>query len=133
MRQLFLILSVLVLGVSWVAAQNPSTQTSSGSSGYGQTHSASSGEKTVEGCLSGSNGSYTLTAKNGTTYQLMGDASQLGEHVGHEVKVTGTMNSAASTGTEASGSMGNNASHTLEVTSVKHISKSCKAGSGMSK
>jgi len=88
---------------------------------------------TVEGCLSGSNGNYTITDKNGTSYQLTGDNAKLSEHVGHEVKVTGTT---ASAGTGASGSTESSAGgagQTLQVSSVKHISKTCKSGgTGMS-
>ena len=60
----------------------------------------SAGQMTVEGCLSGSNGNFTLSDKNGTSYQLTGDTAKLSEHLGHEVKVTGT---SGSDGTGASG------------------------------
>ena len=92
---------------------------------------------TVEGCLSGSSGSFTLTDKNGTAYQLTGDTAKLTEHVGHEVKVTGTSGSAgagasSSPDTSASGAGSAGAGQTLQVTSVKHVSKTCKSGgSGM--
>lgn len=136
MRQMFLLLSVLLLGLSWAVAQNttPSTSSPATSSGQSaQTSSGSTGEKTVEGCLSGSAGSYTLTDKNGMTWQLTGDTSKLSEHVGHEVKVMGTATSASSTGTEtAGGAAGSAGSQALQVTSVKHISKTCKGGAGMS-
>ena len=91
---------------------------------------------TVEGCLSGSSGNYTLSDKNGNTYQLTGDTAKLSEHVGHEVKVMGTAGSAApSGGGTASGTTGQAAgnSQTLEVSSVKHISKTCQSAGGMSK
>ena len=86
---------------------------------------------TVEGCLSGSSGNFTLTDKNGTAYQLTGDTAKLSEHVGHEVKVTGTSAAAAtgasgSTETSAAGSAG----QALQVTSVKHVAKTCKSGGG---
>jgi len=68
-------------------------------------------------------------------YQLTGDTAKLTEHVGHEIKVTGTSASAgtgASGSTEPSGTAGSaGAGQALQVTSVKHISKSCKSG-GMS-
>ncbi len=89
---------------------------------------------TVEGCLSGSSGSYTLTDKQGNTYQLTGDTAKLSDHVGHEVKVMGTEGDAgasASTGAGgSSSSMGGGAAHSLQVTSVKHVSKTCQSGSG---
>jgi uncharacterized protein DUF5818 len=123
MRQLFLIVSVLLLGLSWAAAQ----QGAPGAMGNTGQSSAATGQTTVEGCLSGSNGSYTLTAKNGSTYQLTGDTAKLSDHVGHEVKVTGTTSAATPSSNGASGTM---SSQTLEVTSVKHVSKSCKASGG---
>lgn len=144
MRQIFLFLSVLLLGMTWAVAQNTtpssSSPTSSGqtphtSASAGQTSATSSGaEKSVEGCLSGSSGTYTLTDKNGMTYQLTGDTAKLSEHVGHEVRIMGTPSSEGSAaGSEtAGGASGNAASQTLQVTSVKHISKTCKSGSGMS-
>ena len=150
MRKLFLLISVLLLGLSWAVAQNttPGSQGSSGSTGSTQSGQSSDssmgnsgqssrtgagGQVTVEGCLSGSSGNFTLTDKNGTAYQLTGDTAKLSEHVGHEVKVTGSSGSAGtgasgSTETSASGSAG----QSLQVTSVKHVSKTCKSGGGMS-
>jgi len=133
MRQILLLVAVLLLGLSWAVAQDAtqgSTTPSSGTSpmNSGQ-NSAAAGEKTVTGCLSGSNGTFTLTDKHGKSYQLTGDTAKLTEHVGHEVKVTGT--ASAGTGTGAAGSTtGAGAEQTLEVTSLKHISKTCQAGAG---
>ena len=136
MRKMFLLLSVLLLGMSWAVAQSTTGSqdqngsagaSQSGTSGYsGQSSSPTNagGQMTVEGCLSGSSGNYTLTDKNGTAYQLTGDTAKLSEHVGHEIKVTGTSASAGasasgSTETSAAGSAG--AGQTLQVASVKHI------------
>lgn len=142
MRQIFLLLSVLLLGLSWAAAQNttpsPSSspnsgQMSQGSASSGQTSGRSAaGEKSVEGCLSGSGGNYTLTAKDGTSYQLSGDTSKLAEHVGHEVRVKGTMTGSSAGAETAGGAAETAGSQTIEVASVKHISKTCKSGTGMS-
>lgn len=162
MRKMLLILSVLLLGACWAAAQDSSSPSSTGSSSSGagssqtgsdssQTTSGSSettptsassgqtgstnasGHMTVQGCLSGSSGNYTLSDKNGNTYQLTGDTAKLSEHVGHEVKVMGTSSSVApSGGGTATGQAAGN-SQTLEVSSVKHISKTCQSASGMSK
>jgi Protein of unknown function (DUF5818) len=121
MRQL-LILSVLLLGVSWAAAQNSTPSTQKGST------TAAAHSHTVEGCLSSSNGKYTLTDLHGKAYELTGDTSKLAEHVGHEVKITGTESSSnASTSSTATGS-----EMALDVSSVTHISKTCKnPGAGM--
>jgi hypothetical protein len=142
MRQVLLCVSVLLLGLTWSMAQSSgSSETSPTGSGSTQsTQSGASGQMghgghtTVEGCLSGSNGNYTLTDKKGNTYQLTGDNAKLSEHVGHEVKVTGTEGAAGASGSSASGGTmaGSGSQQSLEVTSVKHISKSCQAGgSGM--
>ncbi len=126
MRKILLALSVVLLGLTWAVAQDPSTQSTPSSAG-GQ---SASGQMTVEGCLSGSSGNFTLTDKNGMSYQLTGDTAKLSEHVGHEVKVTGM-----SSGSDAAGgdkaSTGAGGSQTLQVSSVKHVSKTCKSGGGM--
>jgi hypothetical protein len=154
MRKLLLLLSILLLGACWAVAQDSSSPSNTGSgssstgssqstSGSSQTESAASsgqtgstsatGRMTVEGCLSGSSGNYTLSDKKGNTYQLTGDTAKLSEHVGHEVKITGNSSSgSASAGGTATGSAGAN-SQTLEVSSVKHISKTCQNAGGMSK
>lgn len=138
MRHIFLLLSVLILGLSWAVAQDATQGSTSPSRGTdpnnsGQNAAGSAGQKTVTGCLSGSNGSYTLTDKHGMTYQLTGDTAKLSDHVGHEVKITGNSNSAgsaASGGAATGASAGAGAEKTLEVSSVKHVSKTCQAGAG---
>jgi hypothetical protein len=134
MRQLLLLVSVLLLGLSWAVAQDTTSSSPSSSAGAGQTsRTGAGGQMTVEGCLSGSSGNFTLTDKNGTSYQLTGDTAKLSEHVGHEIKVTGT--SGGSTGAESAAGAASGAAGgpTLQVTSVKHVSKTCKsAGGGMS-
>jgi len=121
-----LLLSVLLLGTCWAAAQNYPSQ-------GGSTHATSSGSTTtVEGCLSSNNGSYTLTDSHGNNIALTGDTSMLSEHVGHTVKITGTTTTAStsSSGASSSGAMGqtNSSPQSIDVSSVKHISKTCKNG-----
>jgi len=135
MRHLFFLLSILLLGLTWAAAQDTTSQPSSAgqseTAGAPQTsRSGAGGQVTVEGCLSGSNGNFTLTDKNGMSYQLTGDTAKLSEHVGHEVKVTGVSGSSGAGAETASGSAG--AGQALQVSSLKHVSKSCKSA-GMSK
>jgi hypothetical protein len=133
MRRLSLLASVLLLGISWAVAQDStpaqtdSSQTSSQASPT-QSDSSGAGTQTVQGCLSGSNGKYTLTDDQGKSYDLSGDTSKLANHIGHEVKIMGTVDSSsASSGSQMS------SGQTLQVTSMKHISKTCKnAGGGMS-
>jgi hypothetical protein len=94
----------------------------------------SSGSNMVQGCLSGTDGNYMLTDKNGTTYKLTGDSAKLSEHVGHEVQVSGTT-SGGSTTPSASGSSSDSmsaGSQTIAVTAIKHVSKTCQSASNMS-
>jgi Protein of unknown function (DUF5818) len=119
MRHL-LLFSVLLLATSWAAAQSYPSQETSGKSGA---------QDTVKGCLSSSGGTYTLTDKDGKAFQLTGDTTKLTEHVGHEIKVTGTVSAASATSSDAMGKTG--ADQTIEVSSVKHVAKSCE-GKGKS-
>lgn len=134
MRPLLLI-SVLLLGVSWAAAQNTPAQ--SDQKAYNQTATGDSGtEHSVQGCLSNSDGNYMLTSDAGKTYMLAGDTSKLADHVGHEVIISGTRKSAGNTAGasgESAGTMSNQANEpTIDVVSVKHVSKTCKNSGAMS-
>ncbi len=118
-----LLLSVLLLGTCWATAQNYPSQS-------GTSHATSSGTTTVEGCLSSNHGNYTLTDSHGNNIELTGDTSILSEHVGHTVKITGTMSSASAPSGSGGGGMGQTSTsqQTIDVSSVKHISKTCKNG-----
>jgi hypothetical protein len=132
MRHLLLLLSVLLLSVSWVAAQSDqSDRSQTGSSSAVQEKSANTGSQmTVQGCLSGSEGNYTLTGKSGNTYQLTGDTAKLSEHVGHAIKVSGTATTATTSSGGSSGAMGQSSGSSqkaIEVSSVKHMTKTCQS------
>jgi hypothetical protein len=138
---------------SGASAGNGSATASSQTSGADQ-NSSNSGN-TVQGCLSGSTGSYMLTDATGVTYQLQGDDTQLSGNVNKEVEVTGTLGATASasasnaagaapSGNDATGpangtsnnpsSAGTGAAHananaakTLSVNSVRKVADSCPA------
>jgi len=84
------------------------------------------GEKSIEGCLQGTDGNYTLTAANGTIYQLTGNTADLKEHVGHEVRITGK-SSGSEAASPSSAASGGAQQATLDVKSMKHIAKTCKS------
>ena len=112
-----LLLLVLLASVAWLQAQAyPQAEPA-------QSTAEASGHMTVQGCLSGSDGSYTLTADNGVTYHLAGNTAELKDHVGHEVQINGKTSSSGA----ASSSTGTAQQATLEVKSTKHISKTCKS------
>jgi hypothetical protein len=120
-------------------ASSTTTQTSTTQT----TQTASDSGNSIEGCLNGSAGSWTLTDQSGKTWQLAGDTSKLSDHVGHQVRITGTDNSSSasssgSTGSSPSSSSGASATgagsssgsqSTFNVQKVKMISSSCPAAS----
>jgi hypothetical protein len=124
MRNLLLLVSVLLLSVLWAAAQSYPSQT-------GQTASSDSADRTVQGCLNGSGGNYTLTDHEGNSYKLSGEPSKLSEHLGHEIEITGTLASvpespgASTAAGSAPGPKGGTAV-VINVTTVKHVSDTCK-------
>jgi Protein of unknown function (DUF5818) len=130
MRKLSLIAAVLLLSSAWVLAQSsapnssqypsstaPSAQQPAQQPDASQT---ATGDHSVEGCIGGSAGNFTLTDASGKTYQLAGDTSKLGDHVGHQVRITGSEEAAAPGAAAAAG-----APTTLTVKKVKMISSSC--------
>jgi uncharacterized protein involved in copper resistance len=123
MHKTFLLALTLLASIGWIQAQDQTPQAAQPASGQ------SSAGQTVEGCLQGSNGTFTLTDASGTTYQLQGDTAKLTEHVGHEVQITGSNSGAASpspSSTATPSSSGAN-QQTLTVEKVKHVSKTCKS------
>jgi hypothetical protein len=108
---------VVVTSAVWLQAQ-----------AYPQTSPTQApGSKTVRGCLQGSDGNYTLTADNGTVYQLTGNSRELKDHVGHQMEITGMASASnAASPSSASGAAAPQQA-TLEVKSMKHVAAACKA------
>lgn len=131
MKKAILTTAMLLLCGLWAVAQqtypNPSSQSSQSSSSSQATSTGS--QTTVQGCLSGSNGSFTLTDKSGTAYQLTGDTSKLNEHVGHEVQITGTQSQQSTAAPSTAPGNPASAQPSIDVTSVKHIASSCSSSS----
>jgi hypothetical protein len=118
MKKAVMLAAVLLLSAAWLQAQQQDPQ-------------GSGSETTVQGCLQGSSGNFTLTDKSGTTYQLAGDTSKLTEHVGHEVQIKGMTSPSApsAAGSSSSNPSGSSAAGgsqpNLTVKEVKHVSKTC--------
>ena len=109
---------VLLLSAAWVQAQKEDA---------GQNPPRGEGKtQTVEGCLQASNGNFTLTDKSGTVYRLLDQSGKLKDHVGHEIEVTGPMNTVTSSTSASTGAAAG--SQTIEVKHMKHISAHCTAG-----
>ncbi len=101
------------------------------------TQTSSDSGNSIEGCLNGSAGNWTLTDQAGKTWQLSGDTSKLSDHVGHQVRLMGTDNSSSASGSSSpsssnpssAGATGAGSSSgsqsTFTVNKVKMISSSC--------
>jgi hypothetical protein len=100
------------------------------------TQTSTDSASTIEGCLSGSAGSWSLTDQSGKTWQLAGDTSKLSDHVGHQVRIVGSDNSgsASNSGGSMSGSSSgagaaSGSQSTFNVKKVKMISSTCSTTS----
>jgi hypothetical protein len=120
MKRIFLLSSILLLSAVFAVAQYDK-QPDPSNPGANVT--------TVEGCLAGSTGNYSLTDKFGTTYQLTGETAMLQAHVGHTIQITGTSAPNTHTTGDKAGSMSGSADarQMFTVTSFKHISPHCNA------
>jgi hypothetical protein len=110
--------------------------------------SGGNGGQVIQGCLTGSAGSYTLTDSAGRSYTLSGDGDQLSSFSGQEVQITGTVgansegssdtspsnnretNSDTSSNTTATNSSGTpSGTGTIQVESVTKVFDHCGSGS----
>ena len=124
MKKIYLLAATMLLSAIWLVAQS-STQSNPQSS----TSSGSSDQTTIQGCLSGSSGNFTVTDSSGNSYKLQGDTSKLSDHVGQEVKISGKdLSSTSSSGfpsaskdpaSSAQGSRG------FDVSDIQKVSDSC--------
>jgi hypothetical protein len=83
----------------------------------------------VTGCLQKEGDNYELMADNGSTWELKGDKANLADHVGHTVRVKGTvdhekMHNAKEKAKEKTQDNPNEHGH-LTVTDVRMVSRSC--------
>jgi hypothetical protein len=124
MTKILLLALTFLIPAALLQAQDASQSASS------QTGTAASGRTTVQGCLQGSDGNYTLTDKSGTTYQLQGDTSKLKAHVGHEVQITGSTSGTSATSSAMGTQAGGTQQPILTVQSMKHVSKTCHTTTG---
>jgi hypothetical protein len=148
MRKLILVAVTLLCSGLWAFAQSSSSSSTSpadssaGQMGSTSASSTTSGANTsIDGCLSGASGSYTLKDKaSGTTYNLAGDTSKLASHVGEEVRISGSSeastsasasspsSSASSTPSSSGSSMSNGSGQSFNVHSVSKVSSTCSSG-----
>jgi hypothetical protein len=125
MKKLFLFTVLGLLCASFGWAQQQADQSSASSVQVG----------TVRGCLSGSDGNYTLAQdSSGKMFRLVGNDDQLKGRIGQEVLVTGQLTAGASAADQSDGSAkssaGSSASgNMVQVSDVKMVSQTCNTGS----
>jgi hypothetical protein len=112
------LICTLLLSSSFVFAQD---------SGNKQDAKDSKGQVTLQGCVSRSNGDYTLMKQNpAITYELQGTHKiKLSHYLGQRVEVTGSESPSMSTSSDAMNKTGSAAPTTLTVTSIRTIDKEC--------
>jgi hypothetical protein len=117
-----LLFVTLLLSCSLLRAQD-STPANGGQQGSKD----SKGQVTIRGCVSRSNGDYTLMKENpAITYELQPTGkTRLKHYLGQRVEVTGTEGPTLSSSSDATSKMGSAASLTLTITSIRTIDKDC--------
>ncbi len=150
MKKIFYCLSLGAMCASLALAQDTATAPSAASvdSNSSSNVNANANAGSIQGCLSGSDGNYTLTQDGtNTTFNVAGSDSLLKNHVGHEVALTGQVTSGAGDSATAPGSASEPsqaqpsqtqpsqpsatngaAGNTIQVTDVKMVSKTCGTG-----
>ena len=120
-----LIFATLLLSSGVLLAQDNMAQNS------GQGSKDSKGQVTVQGCVSRSNGDYTLMKENpAITYELQATGkTRLKNYLGQRVEVTGNQSPTLSSSSDATAKEGSAAPVTLTVTSIKTLDKDCSARS----
>ena len=93
-RALLLSLPALLIAAIGLAQDAPSANAAGNF--QDQTKSSTAQGNKLRGCLSGSEGNFTLTDLNGMQYRLVGNDMALKNKVGHEVEVNVTPNRAES-------------------------------------
>jgi hypothetical protein len=115
------VLLVLLVSASIIAAQDNNPP-----KGASPDTRPSRGQITVEGCVSRSNGDYTLVKPDpAMTYELQSTGkTKLSHYLGQQVQVTGTTSPSLRTSSDSLEGRAPS-SVTLTVTSIKTIAKEC--------
>jgi Protein of unknown function (DUF5818) len=117
MKRAIVTVVMVMAAATWAFSQNYPSQTGQSTSSDKTT--------TIQGCLGRTDGGFTLTDKSGARFEVS-DTAMLNDHVGHEVQITGTKSEAAAP-SSTTGETGNRNEARIDVSSVKHISETCKS------
>jgi hypothetical protein len=128
MRKTLLLTLILLVFAAWAVAQQ-GTASPSAPTNPQPSQQAVPGENVTVGCLGGSGGNFTVTDKAGTTHQLQlppnADTAKLNQHVGEEVRVTGTNSPASSSAAGSAPSAGASSEPSIKVTRMEKIADTC--------
>lgn len=118
MRKHFFAVVFCLLASAFLLAQDNNPQTSQDNSGK---------TKTVQGCVSRSNGDYVLMKQNpGMTYELQGTHRiKLRHYLGKRVEVTGETFPSMMTSSDSMAKTGAPSSVTLRAESIKILDNEC--------
>jgi len=149
MRRMFAVLTIIMAGAFLSAAQTGGASGQTGTDEHAAHKKGGAGGSTITGCLSGPNSEGVYELKSGKHTAEVGGLDDLSKHVGHEVKLHGSW---AKSGSEIGEKEGNEAAEKKEgeaaekkegkeekgerhfkVTSIDHISDTCKAGGAAAK
>ena len=116
------ILCALLLSGSFLLAQDSNSANTSQPDGKD-----SKGRVTLRGCVSRSNGDYTLMKEDpAVTYELQGSHKiKLRHYLGQRVEVTGSESPTMASSSDAMNKVGSAAPVTLTITSIKTLDKAC--------
>jgi hypothetical protein len=122
-RRIIVLFSMLLLCAGWAGAQY-----GSGANTPSSDTTPATVQRTIQGCLDGSDGNFTLTDTTGATYQLTGKTEGLSAHVGHTIRVTGVTISVLNV--PGSMSAGTAQQPSMSVESFKHVKAYCDGTTG---
>jgi hypothetical protein len=101
------------------------SQAPSSSSGSSMSSSGSSASQTFDGCIVRHETDYYIVPEQGSAQKITSSNTDLSQHVGHHVQVTGTQTGTAGTSTSASSSGSDSGNEAVVVASVTMVSESC--------
>lgn len=118
MRKAYLLSAIVLLASAWLLAQTATNSNSQSDHNMNKT--------TVQGCLGGSASNYTLTDQAGKNFDLRGDTAKLGEHLGQEVRITGSEQKASASSTSTSSTSNSMMpTPTIQVSNIEKVSDTC--------
>jgi len=93
----------------------------------GQSTPTSDKTTSITGCISESGGKYLITDKGHPSGVQLMSSDDLKAHVGHKVRVSGTLDASAGSSQAAGAQTGDTSSAVLKVSNMKMISEHCEA------